>query len=331
MDRKNITGTDIRANKSQKRGNKDYLEDKRRSKKRKFALVGEQWGDKKGTSGLNCKLGQEDTIGTPSTGPLLEPGPVQGGNNHVVGELKMEQKEQTQGGTNPSIGVINMEEVSKETGGEQEYNSSTGPLLDPGPGLGGDTHVVVDQELEQEEHSQGGTTPLVGVISLDKVGKEVGGGPEYTSSTGPLLDPEPDQQGGNNYVVMELGTKKTMELNQGGAIPSKNGRNHEGGGTKNMFNNDDTSLFDTAATVQILREDRGTCTVRRGWCMEHNALAKKITSKKKVWTKVKKTGLYKYCDRRLSVWRCDVNMENLLGTMEPTDGAGSNGSAGQLY
>ena len=47
MDRKNITGTDIRANKSQKRGNKDYLEDKRRSKKRKFALVGEQWATRK--------------------------------------------------------------------------------------------------------------------------------------------------------------------------------------------------------------------------------------------------------------------------------------------
>ena len=160
--------------------------------------------------------------------------------------------------------------------------------------------------------------------------RRFGGGPEYTSSTGPLLDPEPDQQGGNNYVVMELGTKKTMELNQGGTIPSKNGKNHEGGGTKNMFNNDDTSLYDTAATVRMLREDRGTCTVRRGWCVEHNALAKKITSTKKVWTKVKKTGLYKYCNRKLSVWRCNVNMENLLGTMEPTDGAGSNGSAGQL-
>ena len=47
MDRKNITGTDIRANKSQKRGNNDYLDDRRGSKKRKFALVGEQWGDKK--------------------------------------------------------------------------------------------------------------------------------------------------------------------------------------------------------------------------------------------------------------------------------------------
>ena len=75
MNRKNISETDIRANKSQKRGKNDYLDDRRRSKKRKFARVGEQCGDKKGTSGLDCKLGQEDTTGTPSTGPLLEPGP----------------------------------------------------------------------------------------------------------------------------------------------------------------------------------------------------------------------------------------------------------------
>ena len=101
---------------------------------------------------MDCKIGQEDTTGTLSTGPLLEPGPGQEGNNDVVVELELEHKEQTQRGTNPSIEVISMEEVSKETGGEPEYNSSTGPLLDPGPGLGGDNHVVVDLELDQEEH-----------------------------------------------------------------------------------------------------------------------------------------------------------------------------------
>ena len=81
------------------------------------------------------------------------------------------------------------------------------------------------------------------------------------------------------------------------------------------------NLYDTAATVQMLREDRGLCSVRRGWCREHNALAKKITSIKKVWTKNKKTGLFSYCSRRMSVWRCDENMGTLPRTMEPRDGA----------
>ena len=75
----------------------------------------------------------------------------------------------------------------------------------------------------------------------------------------------------------------------------------------------------------MLREDRGDCNVRRGWCLRHNAVAKKITTNKQVWTKVKKTGLYKYCSRKLSVWRCVGDMATLVPTMGPRDGAGGNG------
>ena len=94
-------------------------------------------------------------------------------------------------------------------------------------------------------------------------------------------------------------------------------------------NNSEDNLFDTAATIRMLREDRGECKVRRGWCGEHNAVAKKITTVKKVWTKNKKTGLFGYSSRRMSVWRCNVTMGTSLRTMGPRDGAGEPGLLGE--
>ena len=47
-------------NKSQKRGNNDQLENTKKSKRRKYAIVGEQWGNEKGTSGLGRKLVEDE-------------------------------------------------------------------------------------------------------------------------------------------------------------------------------------------------------------------------------------------------------------------------------
>ena len=35
-----------------------------------------------------------------------------------------------------------------------------------------------------------------------------------------------------------------------------------------------------------------------------------------------KTGLFGYCTRKISVWRCDGDMPTLVGTMGPREGAG---------
>ena len=93
--------------------------------------------------------------------------------------------------------------------------------------------------------------------------------------------------------------------------------------TKDVRNTDGGSLYDTASNVLRLREDRGECEVRRGMCMKHGRKATKITRNKKVWTKMKKTGLFQYCTRKMSVWRCDVNTPTLVGTMGPGESAGA--------
>ena len=127
---------------------------------------------------------------------------------------------------------------------------------------------------------------------------------------------------------MEHDTKEHTGHVQLGTESARKSGNIESVSTKDVVRNNEDNLYDTAATVRMLREDRGTCNVRRGWCREHESLAKKITSTKKVWTKSKKTGLYSYCSRRMSVWRCDVNMGILPETMEPRDGAGDAGATG---
>ena len=67
-------------------------------------------------------------------------------------------------------------------------------------------------------------------------------------------------------------------------------------------------------------------------CTVHNQEAKKFTSTKRVWTLIKKTGLYGYRSRKVSVLRCDKSMGTSLGTMGILDGVGeaveSNGGTG---
>ena len=273
MDREktSTTGTGTQLNKGQKRGNTEYVDDKRKTKKRKFALVGEQWGSKKGASGLECRLEQKEAGCYSSTSPLVDPGPGQEGSNQVL--VEMEREEIIQGGTIYHRKPVEEEIINNTDGGTERY-SSAGPLLDQlsehGPSIGVNNDVVVEGEQnDRGEQDQVGTKPCT-----------------ITSSKG-------------------------------------------GGGTKDVINNDEIdNLYDTAATLMRLREDRGTCNVRKGWCQEHNLKARKVTSTKKVWTKMKRTGLYQYCSRKMSVWRCDVTMGTLVSTMRPGDSAGGKTGSG---
>ena len=286
MDQNIANGTGITTQKSQKRGNNDKLEDKRWSKKRKFAIVGEDWGDKKGSSGLELRV--EEAANIRSTGPLLELEPV-----HRGVELG---------------------------NGEPGDRSCTGPLLDIGPDVNNGNHMGDQEGYQQEGRSQEGTPPLLGNIDQGVAGKSNSGRTEdrLNVSTGPLLTDGPYKLVGNNDVGVE---HETEELTGNSQLGTTSTMEHVS--TKDVIRtNNEDNLYDTAATVQILREDRGSCSVRRGWCREHNSLAKKITSTKKVWTKNKRTGLFSYCSRKMSVWRCDENMGTLPRTMGPRDGAG---------
>ena len=100
---------------------------------------------------------------------------------------------------------------------------------------------------------------------------------------------------------------------------------HEGGTSPLLRGDGDSmTLYDTATNVVSIREDRGDCVVRRGWCQEHSRKARKITSQKQVWTRNKKTGLYSYRNRKLSVWSCTDSMPTLAVTMESRGSAGDN-------
>ena len=54
------------------------------------------------------------------------------------------------------------------------------------------------------------------------------------------------------------------------------------------------NLYDTASNVSILRELRGNCVVRNGHCQEHNRPARKITTRRSIWTRNVKTGIFGY-------------------------------------
>ena len=86
-------------------------------------------------------------------------------------------------------------------------------------------------------------------------------------------------------------------------------------------------LYEAAENVMRLREARAECVVRNMICTVHNQEARKFTTKKKVWTKNPKTGLYGYRTKNLSVLRCDGPMATLVGTMARLDGAGEHGES----
>ena len=87
------------------------------------------------------------------------------------------------------------------------------------------------------------------------------------------------------------------------------------------------NLYDTASNVNVLRELRGNCVVRDGHCQEHDGPARKITTRRSIWTKNMKTGIFGYRRKNVSVLRCDRTTGILVGTMGPRDGAVSNKGA----
>ena len=93
-----------------------------------------------------------------------------------------------------------------------------------------------------------------------------------------------------------------------------------------MQNND--NWYDTAMNVMTLRNSMGECKIIRGWCEEHNLKAIRTSKTEQVWTRNKKTGLYAYRNRKLSVLKCNGPMGTLPRTMDSIDGVGGTQLAG---
>ena len=81
------------------------------------------------------------------------------------------------------------------------------------------------------------------------------------------------------------------------------------------------TLYDTASNVRMIRELRGNCVIRDGYCQEHNLKARKVTTVRNVWTKNSKTGIFGYRRRKVSALCCSRHMGTLVDTMRTRDGA----------
>ena len=70
----------------------------------------------------------------------------------------------------------------------------------------------------------------------------------------------------------------------------------------------------------MIRDMRGDCIVRNGFCQEHEQYAQKVTMKKNTWTRNSRTGLFGYRMRKVSVLRCNRTMGTLGETMGTGEG-----------
>ena len=111
---------------------------------------------------------------------------------------------------------------------------------------------------------------------------------------------------------VEIGTENLNDVSM----------NKDGG----MMSNE--NLYDTAMNIVTLRNMRGECKIVRGWCKEHNIKATRTSKTERVWTWNKKTGLYAWKNRKLSVLRCTDPMGTLPRTMDSIDGVGGTQLAG---
>ena len=246
----------------------------RKAKKRKYVLLGGNWGQQDGIKECGQNLRIED-----STGPLEEQ--IEVGNR-----------------------IPSTDENMKGT--EHRTILSTSHLLRTSPLLT-DEGVEKDElrPLEGSEAKGDGTDEnsrsmgaAMSTSPLLTVGKD---------STGPLLNKE----GESTRPILKTGVQSSI---LGYCKPR-------------VLENDDNSdmMLDMASNVTTLRDLRGTCMIVSGKCQEHSLEAKRVTQNKMIWTRNKKTGLFGYKRRKVSVLRCTGHMATLVETMGER---GSTGLAG---
>ena len=238
----------VSVTKSKKRdytGKGEYIS--RPSKKRKYVLVGDDWGNVPGSAdhGLEC-LEKDRTAPLPGKnynqeerGNTVKPGPC---DRDGTGPLQT---------TKDTIGVGSNVEV-----GIEAQNTDKGG---PGPLLGKDTRKIDTTKSIQDTSAQ------------------------------------------NNTEVMKNNTERS---------------------SMSMNNTVEDALYDTAWNVKTIRDLKGTCKVKKMYCVEHDLPATRTTRKEKVWTRIAKTGLYGYRTRKVSVVACSGHTKTLVPTMDQLDGVG---------
>ena len=205
-------------------------------------------------------------------------------------------------------------DVERETGPFDRSNvaydlitlSSEGNMIEEDTDQTVGTSIAGEQDTQivnLDQRSEGGTGPLVGTSNNEE-------------------DDSLNMRGNNNQNKKKTQlsiTKFTTRIVERGDTTALK---EEGGDTENVGN-----LYDTANNVRLLREMRGDCVIRDGYCQEHNLKARKFTTVRNVWTKSNKTGVFGYRRRKVSTLRCNGHMGNLVGTMRTRDGSGENNGA----
>ena len=162
----------------------------------------------------------------------------------------------------------------------------------------------------------------VSMMSFEGGNQTCIGNRDEEGGTGPLPNRNITEDEG---MASNIGTgcKRTIQKSVTDYMrPSMN----EGGGMRDDTAQNEDTLYDTANNVNLLRSMRGNCVVRDGMCQEHGDKARRVTQTKEVWTRNKRTGLYYYKRRKVSVVRCNGKMGTFVGQL---DGAGvSTGTAG---
>ena len=186
----------------------------------------------------------------------------------------------------------------------------TGPLTSENEG----NTTKMSDRIQQEENldEKQGTSPLQDRI-LEQVQLEED--PKYEGGTGPL------SRSIESSSEVERGDSRRGQLSMRQFVTEEK----RGNTSTNIVRDegvppDIENLYDTAHNLSMIRDMRGDCIVRNKYCQEHGQIAKKVTHKKEVWTRNRKTGLYGYRNRKVSVWRCNRNMGTLVCTMGSGDG-----------
>ena len=212
---------------------------------------------------------------------------------------------------------------------EEELNTKKG---DTGPLNTKEGREVGRNTKKEEAGPLNAKKGLVGVSITKPAENKASGGTSTIDDaiTGPLLGDNSAKEVDRNEGSMKDEVRSDASsplIEYGNTNELNNGLNSEA--STGPLSSEHEGLYEGASNVATMREARKDCIVRKMHCIVHNQEARKYTTKTRVWTLIKKTGLYAYRTRKLSVMRCDGHMENLVGTMDRLDGVGDSTNSTQ--
>ena len=261
-----------------KRSQEPSREQQKAQKKRKFALIGEEWGAVKGAekTSLNCLL---EDIRSKQMEELknLEPEITRGG---AEGVEKID-KNSTQ--NNLSLDCMTENRSSGNLKGGVEILENLSNLEPDNTGQLGRSILTVDdptscqEESCQEEVGQG--------ISLDT---EIKGGVKNDTLETP--------------VTIEVVNNEGVVINEN--VVNKNDNQIMEGDYSGVRS--ELMVTEKCDLVKHLKPDND-CVVRKKICVVHNRPAVKETKNIRAWTRLK-DGLYGYRTRKISRWKCDYSL-----------------------